>query len=170
MKKRPSLSKNRFINLPGKRLEGSTPTYIDFTRGIRKIKDYVGLYKVDRKSGKPKIFTGHLRKALQRLTMALKGGTGIKAKDEEETIRRIREAAGHTGIDSREKPQAGMTYSLTCMGVKPVHDTLFNIPASLSLGFLGVVLLVASSQTSPYFSPSLKEVVYDCLRPWRSVI
>lgn len=67
-------------------------TYIDFTRGIRKIKDYLGLYKVDRKSGKPKIFGGHLRKALQLLTMALKGGTGIKAEDEEQTIRRIREA------------------------------------------------------------------------------
>ncbi|MEM2582407.1 MAG: hypothetical protein QXD09_06355, partial [Candidatus Caldarchaeum sp.] len=97
-------------------------------------------------------FTGHLRKALQRLTMALKGGTGIKAKDEEETIRRIREAAGHTGLDSREKPQAVMTKFLTCMGVRPIHDCLYNVPASLFLGFLGVVLLVASSQTSPYFS------------------
>jgi len=67
-------------------------TYVDFRKGIRKIKDYVGLYKVDRKSGKPKIFSRHLRRALQRLTMALKGRQIIKAKDEEQTIRRIREA------------------------------------------------------------------------------
>ncbi|MEM4288630.1 MAG: hypothetical protein QXV97_07495 [Candidatus Caldarchaeum sp.] len=66
-------------------------TYIDFSQGIRKIKDYVGLYKVGRKSGKPRIFSGDLRKALQRLTMASKGKQ-IKAKDEEQTIRKIREA------------------------------------------------------------------------------
>ncbi|MEM4189381.1 MAG: hypothetical protein QW544_02545 [Candidatus Caldarchaeum sp.] len=106
-------------------------TYIDFTLGIRKIKDYVGLYMVDRKSGKPKIFGGHLRRALQRLTMALKVRQIIKAKDEEQTIRRIREAGGHTGIDSREKPQAGMTRPLTCMGFTPIHDIRLNAPASL---------------------------------------
>ncbi|MEM2238647.1 MAG: hypothetical protein QXR26_07010 [Candidatus Caldarchaeum sp.] len=66
-------------------------TYIDFRKGIRKIKDYVGLFKVDRKRGHPKIFSGDLRKALQRLTMALKGRQIIKAKEEEQTIRRIRE-------------------------------------------------------------------------------
>ncbi|MEM4297665.1 MAG: hypothetical protein QW815_04790, partial [Nitrososphaerota archaeon] len=64
--------------------------YIDFRRGITKIRDYVGLYKVDR-SGKRKIYSGDLRRALQRLTIALKGGTWMKAKDEVQLIRRIRE-------------------------------------------------------------------------------
>ncbi|MEM4316422.1 MAG: hypothetical protein QXT66_08780 [Nitrososphaerota archaeon] len=65
-------------------------TYIDFSKGVRKVKDYLGLYKMDRKSRKPKRFSGELRKALQRLTIASKT-TCIKAKDEEQTIKKIRE-------------------------------------------------------------------------------
>ncbi|MEM4281902.1 MAG: hypothetical protein QXQ70_04080 [Candidatus Caldarchaeum sp.] len=78
-------------HLPAREALAELMTYIDFSRGIRKIKDYVGLYKVGRKRGKPRIFSGDLRTTLQRLTMASKR-TWIKAKDEEPTIRKIREA------------------------------------------------------------------------------
>ncbi|MEM4288208.1 MAG: hypothetical protein QXV97_05315 [Candidatus Caldarchaeum sp.] len=131
-------------------------TYIDFTLGIRKIKDYLRLYKVDRKSGKPKIFNRHLRKTLQRLTMASKGGTGIKAEDEEQTIRRIREAVrreagGHTGIDSREKPQAGMTKPLTCMGLTIPYMTMYLTYRPLSS--LGVLRCCHAGCLQPNLPP-----------------
>ncbi|MEM4375070.1 MAG: hypothetical protein QXI97_08790 [Nitrososphaerota archaeon] len=64
-------------------------TYVDFTKGVRKVKDFVGLYKVDKKSKKPKRFGGHLRTALQRLTMALTAK--ITAKDEYRLLKTIRE-------------------------------------------------------------------------------
>jgi hypothetical protein len=42
-------------------------TYVDFSKGIRDIKNYCGLFK-----GTPKIYSGIARKALERLTIALK--------------------------------------------------------------------------------------------------
>lgn len=66
-------------------------TYVDFGRGVKKVKDYVGLFKVSGEKKKPKFFSGRLRSALQRLTMALKGTAMITAKDQLQTLKTIRE-------------------------------------------------------------------------------
>ncbi|MEM1965080.1 MAG: hypothetical protein QXH12_03090 [Candidatus Caldarchaeum sp.] len=67
-------------------------TYADFSKGITKLKNYFGLFKVDgRKKGKRKIFSGEARKALEMLTMALKGTAMITAKNQLQTIEKIRE-------------------------------------------------------------------------------
>ncbi|MEM2800736.1 MAG: hypothetical protein QXR26_06700 [Candidatus Caldarchaeum sp.] len=67
-------------------------TYADFSKGITKLKNYFGPFKVDgRKKGKRKIFSGEARKALEMLTMALKGTAMITAKNQLQTIEKIRE-------------------------------------------------------------------------------
>ena len=67
-------------------------TYADFSKGITKLKNYFGPFKVDgRKKGKRKIFSGGPRKALEMLTMALKGTAMITAKNQLQTIEKIRE-------------------------------------------------------------------------------
>lgn len=65
-------------------------TYVDFSKGIRKNLDYLGLYKTDGNKDKPKRYSGALLNALQRLTMALKGTGMIKTRDEKQTIKEIR--------------------------------------------------------------------------------
>ncbi|MCS7129298.1 MAG: hypothetical protein NZ919_01470 [Candidatus Caldarchaeum sp.] len=61
-------------------------TYVDFNEGITDVKNYVGLFK-----GRPKIYSGASRKALERLTIAIKGERTIKAKDMLTTLKQIRE-------------------------------------------------------------------------------
>jgi len=62
-------------------------TYIDFSKGINKICRYVGLFKAEK--GKKKIYDRKLRKALERLTMAIKGRNKTKAKEQKTVLRKI---------------------------------------------------------------------------------
>jgi hypothetical protein len=85
-------------------------TYVDFNRGIEKINNYVGLFKPAK--GRLKIYYRLPRQALQRLTIALKGTSTIKAKDQVQVIKRIREtvltrtpleAEDHAGLGQQGK-------------------------------------------------------------------
>ncbi|GBC68919.1 hypothetical protein HRbin01_00607 [archaeon HR01] len=60
-------------------------TYVDFNKGVRDIKNFLGLFK-----GRPKIYSGIARRALERLTIVLIGDTRISAKQMLLTVQRIR--------------------------------------------------------------------------------
>ncbi|MEM2238089.1 MAG: hypothetical protein QXR26_05775 [Candidatus Caldarchaeum sp.] len=94
-------------HLPARDALAELMTYMDFSHEIRKIKDYVGLFKVS--NGKRKIFSGGPRKALEMLTMALKGTTIITAKDQLQTIEKIREAVRREAGGHRHRQQRKTT-------------------------------------------------------------
>ncbi|MEM0482496.1 MAG: hypothetical protein QXM16_06400 [Nitrososphaerota archaeon] len=76
---------------------------IDFRKGVRSIKNYLGLYRPVK--GKPKYYSRSSRRALERLVMALKGTTVITVRYQLQVLKRIREvirtperlAGGHAG-------------------------------------------------------------------------
>ncbi len=64
-------------------------TYIDPSKGFRKTSNLLGLFKPIR--GRRKIYSGHLRRALQRLTTSTKNirTRQITARMEKETLSRV---------------------------------------------------------------------------------
>jgi hypothetical protein len=64
-------------------------TYIDPSKGFRKTRNLLGLFKPIR--GRRKIYSGHLRRALQRLTTSTKNirTRQITARMEKETLSRV---------------------------------------------------------------------------------
>jgi hypothetical protein len=64
-------------------------TYLDPSKGFRKTRNLLGLFKPIR--GRRKIYSGHLRRALQRLTASTNNTTThhLSAKMEKETLSRV---------------------------------------------------------------------------------
>jgi hypothetical protein len=64
-------------------------TYLDPSKGFRKTRNLLGLFKPIR--GRRKIYSGHLRRALQRLTASTNNTTThhLTAKKEKETLSRV---------------------------------------------------------------------------------
>ncbi len=64
-------------------------TFVDFSKGFRKVANFLGLFKPTR--GRKKIYSGSLRVALQRLTMSAVGvsPTQLTAKLEKEVLKRV---------------------------------------------------------------------------------
>jgi hypothetical protein len=81
-------------------------TYLDPSKGFRKTSNLLGLFKPIR--GRTKIYSGHLRRALQRLTASTNNITThhLTAKKEKETLLRIwriyrQEALGRLAIPAQ---------------------------------------------------------------------
>jgi len=81
-------------------------TYIDPSKGFRKTSNLLGLFKPIR--GRRKIYSGHLRRALQRLTTSTKNirTRQITARMEKETLSRVwrmyrQEALGRLAIPAQ---------------------------------------------------------------------
>jgi hypothetical protein len=64
-------------------------TYLDQSRGFRKTRNLLGLFKPIR--GRRKIYSGHLRRALQRLTASTNNNTSFRltAKKEKQMLSKI---------------------------------------------------------------------------------
>jgi hypothetical protein len=81
-------------------------TYLDQSRGFRKTRNLLGLFKPIR--GGRTIYSGHLRRALERLTASANNTTThhLSAKMEKETLSRIwriyrQEALGRLAIPAQ---------------------------------------------------------------------
>jgi len=94
-------------------------TYLDPSKGFRKTRNLLGLFKPIR--GRRKIYSGHLRRALQRLTVSANNirTRQLTTKMEKEVLTRIwrmyrQEALGRLAIPAQGyNPEAGMTQDLT---------------------------------------------------------
>jgi hypothetical protein len=81
-------------------------TYLDRSKGFRKTRNLLGLFKPIR--GRRKIYSGHLRRALQRLTASANNTTSFQltARMEKETLSRVwriyrQEALGRLAIPAQ---------------------------------------------------------------------
>lgn len=72
-------------NLMAKEALAELLTLIDLNRGIRDVKCFLGLFK-----GRPKLYNGTARRALERLTISMAGDTRITAKQMVRVVQRIR--------------------------------------------------------------------------------
>jgi hypothetical protein len=94
-------------------------TYLDPSKGFRKTRNLLGLFKPIR--GRRKIYSGHLRRALQRLTVSANNirTRQLTTKMEKEMLSRVwrmyrQEALGRLAIPAQGyNPEAGMTQDLT---------------------------------------------------------